>query len=133
MANKEQILDKVVRNMKQRGHTAERVADTVEVTKPTSGDVLTVSYVDAVVQSPMGGIDDASSPFLGIGTAKPGVLKVKGDTGETTLALIMDEAAALELLHELAGYANDVVVEDGDSTTELARIHGHEHLVGMGS
>lgn len=132
MANKEQILDKVVRNMKQRGATAERVGDTAEVTK-TGGDKLTVSYVDASIQSPMGGVDDASTPFLGIGTANPGQLKIKGEAGETTLAAIFDTAEALELMHELSGYANDVVVESGDDTTELARVKGHEHLPGMGS
>jgi len=132
MANKEQILDKIVRNMKQRGHTAERVDSTVELTK-TGGDILTVSYVDAEIQSPMGGIDDSASPFLGIGIANPGALKVKGEAGETTLAAIFDTVEALSLWHELSGYANDLIVEDGDSTDELARVEGHEHLKGMGS
>ena len=132
MANKEQILDKVARNMKQRGYSAERVAETVEVEK-TGGDKLTVSYVDAAVQSPMGGIDDTQSPFLGVGVAKPGQLKIKGAAGETSIALIMDTVESLALMHELSGYANDVVIEDGDSTTELARIQGHEHLIGLGA
>lgn len=132
MANKEAILDKIARNMGQRGITAERVGETVEVTK-TGGDVLTVSYVEKDVQSPMGGVDDSSSPYLGIGIAAPGSLKMKGEAGETTIAAIMDTTEALSLMHELAGYANDVVVESGDDTTELARIAGHEHLLGLGS
>lgn len=132
MANKEQILDKIARNMGQRGITAARVGETVEVTK-TGGDILTVSYDDASVQSPMGGVDDTSSPFLGIGIAKPGKIKIKGEAGETSIALIMDTAEAASLLAECAGYANDIILESGDDTTELARIAGHEHLVGLGA
>lgn len=133
MANKEAILDKIVRNSLQRGKTAARVGDTVEYTKAGgAGDTLTVSYVDKDVQSPMGGVDDSTSPFLGIGTAAPGSLKIKGDAGENTVAAIFDDGDALELLAEMAGYANDIVIEEGDSTTELARIAGHEHLLGLG-
>lgn len=132
MANKVQILDKISRNMGQRGYTAERVAETVEVEK-TGGDKLVVSYEDASVQSPMGGVDDTASPFLGIGIAKPGKIKIKGAAGENTIAAIVDTVEALSLMHEVAGYANDIIIEAGDSTTELARIHGHEHLVGLGS
>jgi hypothetical protein len=132
MANKRFILEKVERNLKQRGVAAVQSGDSVLVTK-TGGDVLTVSYVDKSVQSPMGGVSDAASPFLGIGIAAPGSLKIKGAAGENTLAAIMDQKEALELMHELAGYANDVVVEAGDSTAELARVRGHEHLLGMGS
>ena len=132
MANKEQILDKIARNMGQRGHTAERVGDTVEVTK-TGGDILTVSYDDASIQSPMGGVDDTSSPFLGIGTANPGKIKIKGEAGENTIAAIMDQLEALALMSEVSGYANDIIIEEGDTTTELARIHGHAHLVSLGS
>jgi hypothetical protein len=66
MANQEQILDKIVRNMKQRGYAAERLDTTLELEK-TGGDKLTVSYVEASIQKPMGGIDDSISPFLGIG------------------------------------------------------------------
>lgn len=132
MSNSVQILDKIARNMGQRGKTAERVGDTVEVTK-TGGDILTVSYVDASIQSPMGGVDDSVNPFLGIGTANPGKIKIKGEAGETSIATVMDTADALELLAECAGYANDIIVESGDDTTELARIHGHAHLVSLGS
>lgn len=132
MANKSQILAKIARNMGQRGLTAEVVGETVEVTK-TGGDILTVSYVDASIQSPMGGVDDSSSPFLGIGIANPGKIKIKGEAGETTIADIMDTAEALSLMSEVSGYANDIIVESGDDTTELARIHGHAHLVSLGS
>jgi hypothetical protein len=131
MANKDAMLDKIARNMKQRGVAAERVADTVEVTK-TGGDILTVSYVEKSVQKPMGGVDGSVSPFLGIGVAAPGSLKIKGEAGENTVAAIMDTAEALELMHELAGYANDVIVEAGDTTTQLARVKGSADSIGLG-
>jgi len=133
MANKDAILDKVVRNMLQRGYpNTVRSGDTVLVTK-TGGDVLTVSYTDKNVQSPMGGVSAATSPFLGIGIAAPGSLKIKGAAAETTIAGIFDTVEALALLNELAGFANDIVVERGDNTTELARLRGHETVLGLGS
>jgi hypothetical protein len=132
MANRSAILDKIVRNMLQRGYpNTVRSGDSVLVTK-TGGDVLTVSYTDKAVQSPMGGVSAAASPFLGIGIAAPGSLKVKGAAAETTIAAIVDTVEALQLLNELAGYANDIVVESGGSTAELARLRGHESVLGLG-
>lgn len=135
MANKEAMLDKIARNLKQRGLAESKVVRTasgVEVEK-TGGDKLTISYVDKAVQSPMGGVSPASAPYLGIGVAAPGSLKVKGAAAENTIAAIIDTVEALQVMHELAGYANDVIVEAGGSTTELARIRGTEHSLGMGS
>ena len=131
MANEQAILDKIVRSMGQRGVAVARVGDTVEVTK-TGGDILTVSYVLKDLQSPMGGVDGSVSPFLGIGIAAPGSIKVKGEAGENTIAAMMDTVEAMQLMHEVSGYANDVVLEAGDTTAELARIEGHEHLLGLG-
>jgi hypothetical protein len=133
MANRSAILDKVVRNMTQRGYpNTVRVADTVLVTK-TGGDVLTVSYTDKAVQSPMGGVSASGSPYLGIGIAAPGTLKIKGEAAATTIAAIFDTVEALAILNELASYANDIVVESGGSTTELARLRGEAAVLGLGS
>lgn len=133
MANSAQILDKIVRNMKQRGVSAVvRNASSVSVTK-TGGDVLTVSYVDKAIQSPMGGVSAAASPFLGMGIAAPGSLKIKGAAAESSIAAIFDTAEAIELLAEMSGYANDIVIESGASTAQLARLKGHADLLGMGA
>jgi hypothetical protein len=135
MANKEAMLDKIARNLKQRGLSEAavvRTASGVSVTK-NGGDVLTVSYVDKSVQSPMGGVSPASSPYLGIGVAAPGSLKIKGSAAETTLAAIFDTTEAVQLLAECSGYGNDIVVERGDNTTELVRIRGSAENIGMGS
>lgn len=131
MANKQQILDKIARNLTMRGVTAARSGDTVLVTK-TGGDVLTVSYVDKVVQAPMGGVDASSSPFLGIGVAAPGALKVKGEAGVTTVAGLIDTVEAVALMVELAGFGNDIILENGSNTTQIARIAGDADRQGMG-
>lgn len=129
MANKVQILDKIERNMKQRGY-----GSSVTRTSAESLDVagLTVSYVEKDVSSPMGGVDDTQSPFLGVGTAAPGALKIKGDAGENTLAAVLGDAVDAVLLAECAGKANDIIVEAGDTTAELVRIAGHADVLGLG-
>lgn len=132
MANRSPILDKLVRNMLQRGYpNTVRSGDTVLVTK-TGGHVLTVSYVSKQLQAPMGGVDPTVSPYLGIGVAAPGSLKVKGSSGENTIGAIVSAVEALALMQELAGFANDIVVEAGDTTAQLARIAGSADLLGMG-
>ena len=135
MANKDAILDKIARNLKQRGLSESvvvRSSGSVLVTK-TGGDVLTISYVDKSIQSPMGGVSAAAAPFLGIGIAAPGSLKVKGAAAETTIATVLDTVEALQVMAELTGFANDVIVESGATTTELARIRGIAEAMGMGS
>jgi hypothetical protein len=127
----EQILDKIARNMKQRGHVAERVGVTVEVTK-TGGDKLVVSYVDKDIQKPMGGIDGNVSPFLGVGIVSPGSLKIKGAAGENTIAAIMDQSQSLELMNVMSGFGNDIIVEAGDSLVQLARVAGSSDSIGLG-
>lgn len=135
MANKEAMLDKIARNLKQRGLSEAAVvrsATGVSVTK-TGGDVLTISYVDKSVQSPMGGVNPATSPYLGIGVAAPGSLKVKGAAAESTIAAVLDTVEALEVMAVLTSFANDVIVESGASPAQLARIRGIADAIGMGS
>lgn len=132
MSARDNILDKIVRNMLQRGFpNTVRSGVTVLVTK-TGGNVLVVSYTDKAVQSPMGGVSPLTSPYLGIGIAAPGSLKLKGAAGENTIAAIVTTVEALALLKELDGFANDLVVEAGDTTTQLARITGTADMLGMG-
>lgn len=126
MANRKSILDKLHRNFQQIGLTSVRGASDVVVAG------LTITYVDASIQSPMGGVSDASSPFLGIGVASPGVLKIKGAAGENALADIFVTADDLKVLAFCAHFANDVVVEAGDTATELARLPGTADLRMMG-
>lgn len=126
MANSVQVLDKIKRNLDAVGVSATRNATSVTAAG------LTISYVDASIQSPMGGVSDASSPFLGIGIANPGSIKIKGAAGENTIAGIFVNSSDLAVLACCARFANDVIVEAGDTTTELARLAGHPDLKMMG-
>jgi hypothetical protein len=126
MANPVQVLDKIKRNLDALGVAATRGSDSVVAAG------LTISYVDAAIQSPMGGVDGSSSPFLGMGIANPGSLKIKGAAGENTIAAMFDAKANLDVLACCCRFVNDVIVEAGDTTAELARLAGHPDLKSMG-
>lgn len=126
MSNPVQVLDKIKRNLDSVGVPATRNATSVTAAG------LTVSYVDASIQSPLGGVSDSSSPYLGIGIANPGVIKIKGAATENTIAAIFVAASDLAVLACCTRFANDVVIEAGDTTTELARLAGHPDLKMMG-
>ena len=127
MGNSVQVLDKISRNL-----------DQLDISNTRSGnDViaggLTISYDDAQIQEPMGGVSDKTNPFLGIGIGNPGTIKMKGAGGENTVAAILDSAENAQILAVCLGPANDVIMEAGDTTAELARLRGHVDLLGMGS
>lgn len=134
MANKEAMLDKIARNMGQRGITAVRTATSVTVAK-TGGGTLTVTYTDKAVQSPMGGVSPTASPYLGIGIAAPGSLALRGDVGtsEDTLAAILDTVEGAHLLGELTSYGNDVTINKGSDAAVLVRVRGSTDTIGVGS
>jgi len=127
MANNRFVLDKIARNLEQYGLT---------VTRGSAGQVLaaglTVSYNDAVIQSPMGGVSDAVSPFLGVGIANPGKLKVKGGAGQNTLAAILGTADDVTVWSIVARFANDASIEAGDTATELLALRGHPDMLAVG-
>lgn len=126
MANPVQVLDKIKRNLDAVGVPATRNATSVTAAG------LTISYVDASIDSPMGGVNGNASPYLGIGIANPGSIKIKGAATENTIAGIFVNAADLAVLACCTRFANDVVVEAGDTATELARLAGHPDLKAMG-
>ena len=126
MANKVQILDKIERNLKQRGLDAVRNGQTVEVAG------LEVTYSDKEIQKPMGGVDDSQSPFLGVGIAAPGSIKIKGTGTDQTIAAMFDSLDAMNVYHEAAGFANDVAIE-AQNGTDLGRVRGMSDWNGLGS
>jgi len=137
MANKDQILDKIARNMKQRGQAAERVGDSV-VVENGSND-LVVTYEAKDVQSPMGGINDTQSPFLGIGIAAPGSIKITGAGVSTanpaTVGELIDSAAAAITLAVVAAFANDIMLSNANAGAGAdldQRIGGHADVLGLG-
>lgn len=124
--NKRQIIQKLKRNCDMLGIVATTDLETLTV------DGVVVSCVDLSIQKPMGGIDGSVSPFLGMGVAAPGKIKFKGDAGENTIAAIMTSADRLKLFSLVMGFGNDVIVEAGDTTTELARIPGAVDVINVG-
>ena len=111
MANKVQILDKIERNCRQVG-----IAVTRDSAEQLTAAGMVITYTDAVIESPQGGIDDSTSPFLGIGIANPG--KINIDTDPTAL----DEYRVLRIV---SGMANTIVIP-------LGELEGHVDLLGMG-
>ena len=128
MGMKDQILDKIKRNLDVLGIAATRNTDDVTL----DVDSRIISYVDSDIKKPMGGIDPQVSPFLGIGVANPGQLKMKGAGGQNTIAAIMTTEDTLRAWAVMGNFANDKVLEAGDTTSELARVEGQEDLQGMG-
>jgi len=95
-------------------------------------DNLTISAVDASIQSPMGGVDGNVSPYLGIGIVAPHKLKIKGDAGQNTIAAIMTSALRLQILKIVGDFSCNVIIEAGDTATQLAEIRGNVDLPMMG-
>jgi hypothetical protein len=99
MAMSKQILNKIQRNLSQFGIAATRDASNNVV---AAG--MTISYVDAQIQGPMGGIDGSTSPFLGIGVGNPGQISI--DTNPSTLA-------QYQVLAICAAFANSIAIPAG--------------------
>jgi hypothetical protein len=117
--NKVQILNKIKRNLDQRGISAVRGVDDVVAAGAT------ITCVDAEIQSPMGGSNGSVSPFLGMGIANPGKIQV-----EVVDVTAMDLSGdIIAVLREVFGFANDVVLTDGVVSVDVRAM---ADLVGMG-
>lgn len=126
-----QIMAKIARNCAQRGLTVNSNSGSAVVIENGSND-LTVSYVAASIDLPMGGVSPASSPFLGVGVVSPGQLKLKSaSTATDTIADVLDTTVAATVLAVLVGLGNDIVLENVDATFS-ATIRGNADLLGMG-
>lgn len=126
-----QIMAKIARNCAQLGLTVNSNSGQAVVIENGSND-LTVSYVAASIQAPMGGVDPAVSPFLGVGVVNPGSLKLKSSsTASDTIADVLDTTVAAQVLKVLAGFGNDIILENVDATFS-ATLRGNPDLVGMG-
>lgn len=120
MANRKQVLDKIARNLDMLG-----IANTRGDSSVVAG-VITITYEDATIQKPEGGIDDQASPFLGIGVANPG--KIKMDLGGEDL----DSLAKLKVLRVVAGHANNIVLDNAATPAVEGELQGSVDLLGMG-
>lgn len=126
-----QIMAKIARNAAQLGLTVNSQTASAVVIENGSND-LTVSYVAASIDAPMGGVDGSASPFLGMGVANPGKLKLKSSsTAADAISDVIDSVVAAKVLHMLGGFANSVVLENSDATFS-AELRGDVDMVGMG-
>lgn len=131
MANPVQILAKLARNAQQVGLTVNSQSASAVVIENGSND-LTISYVAASIQAPMGGVDPSVSPYLGVGIANPGKLKLKSSsTAADSIADVIDSVVAAKVLCLMAGMANNIILENSDATFS-AEIRGDADLIGMG-
>lgn len=131
MANSKQILAKIARDAAMLGLTVNSQSQTAVVIENGSND-LTVGYVDASIQAPMGGIDPSASPYLGIGIGNPGKIRIKSAISTAdTIADVIDSVVAAKVLALCAGFANNIVLENSDAAFS-AEIRGHADLIGMG-
>lgn len=130
MANSVQILDKIARDMDMLAIAYTRASDG-SITINNGANDLTFSYVSASIQAPMGGIDPATSPFLGIGVGAPGQIKVKFQAA--TVAACLDTSLAIRSFCVALGRGNDVILEDSAGTPNQVLIRGHVDMIGVGA
>jgi hypothetical protein len=131
MANGKQILDKLARDLEMLGMTVTRGASNSVIVDNASND-LTLSYTAASIQSPMGGVSDASAPYLGIGVANPGKIKIKSaSTAADAFSDVIDSLIAAKVLAVVAGFANNIELENSDATY-TAEIRSNADLIGLG-
>lgn len=132
MANSKQILQKLARNAKMLGLTVNSESQTAVVIENGSND-LTISYVDASFSpSVVGGVDSSVSPYLGIGTANPGKIKISAPTATDTVPAVLDSAVAAKVLAMCAALANDIQLCSDAGATVVAEIRGHSDIIGLG-
>lgn len=126
-----QLMAKIARNASQLGLTVNSQTGSAVVINNASND-LTISYVAASIDSPMGGVDGSASPFLGMGVSNPGQLKMKSSsTAADDISDVIDSLVAAKVLHMLGGFSNDVVLENSDATF-TAQLRGDVDNLGMG-
>ncbi len=126
-----QIMAKIERNARQLGLTVLSNSGSAVVIDNGSND-LTVSYVAPSITAPMGGVDPATSPFLGVGVVSPGSLKLKSSsTAADAISDVIDSVVAAKVLHMLGGFANNVLLENSDATF-TAELRGSVDALGLG-
>lgn len=131
MANITSIMNKVARNAQELGLTVLSQTASSVVIDNGSND-LTVGYIAASIQAPMGGVDPTVSPYLGIGIANPGQISLTSSihTGGN-MSDIIDSQVAAQVLQLLSGFANDIVLSN-DNASFTCRLRGDADLLGMG-
>jgi hypothetical protein len=130
--NTKAILDKLARNLDQFGIVETRGAQNSVIVFNGGTNILTISYVAAQIQAPMGGVDDTLSPFLGIGTNNPGTILIKSSIStDSDVGDVIDGQVAAQVFAMVCGLANDIVLQNS-SALQVAYIRGTVDLLSMG-
>jgi hypothetical protein len=159
MANITSISNKIARNAQILGLTvAAQGYDSfgnAYVTITADTGTLSVYYLTAEIQYPMGGVNPMVSPYLGIGVANPGQLMLVSSVSTTgSMTDIINGPISAQLFQMISGMDNDIVLADsltlsGRSATDSSiqglppsvggaaaaywvRIRGDSDLLGMG-
>jgi hypothetical protein len=112
MANKNDILNKIHRDLGQLGLSSTRTTYAVKI-----GNLI-IRYLDDTMSGPMGGVSDASAPYLGLGAGNPGAIEVSGlldaDNAITDLLATEDDLKAFRIC---SMYGNSIAVLAGDTAS----------------
>jgi len=117
MANTTSISQKIARNAQVLGYTVSAQGydafGNAFVTITADTGSLSVYYLTAAIQLPMGGVTPTVSPYLGIGVANPGQLMLVSSVSTAgSMADIINGPISANILAMCAGFANDLVLAD---------------------
>jgi hypothetical protein len=149
MANITSISNKIARNAQVLGITVvSQQYDTfgnASVTLQADAGTITISYVLAEIQYPMGGVNPMVSPYLGIGIANPGQLLLQSSVSSAgTMADIINGPISAQILAMCAWFDNDLYLANAAFTPAgggsagpgtggySVRLRGDSDLLGMG-
>jgi len=159
MANITSISNKIARNAQILGLTVSAQGydsfGNAYVTMTADTGTLSVYYLTAEIQYPMGGVNPMVSPYLGIGVANPGQLMLVSSVSTAgSMADIINGPISAQILAMLAWFDNDLILADsatlagrsatdssiqglpasvgGASAAYWVRLRGDSDLLGMG-
>ncbi len=160
MANITSISNKIARNAQILGLTVVSqqydAFGNAQVTLQADVGTLTVSYILAEIQYPMGGVNPMVSPYLGIGVANPGQLMLASSVSTTgSMADIINGPISAQILAMCAWFDNDLILADSVTASDFyaqsiqnvsglppsvggagaaywVRLRGDSDLIGMG-
>lgn len=150
MANSTQIAAKVARNAQILGITVisqgyDAFGNATVTLQADGAETLTMSYVLAEIQYPMGGVNPQISPYLGIGIANPGQLLLQSNISTNgNITDILTGPISAQIFAMLAWFDNDLYLANGafapagggpagvGSGGFFFRVRGDSDLLGMG-
>jgi len=150
MANITSIMNKIARNAQVLGITVvSQQYDSfgnASVTLQADSANITVSYVLAEIQYPMGGVNPMVSPYLGIGIANPGQLLLQSSIATSgNMSDIINGQISAQILQMCSGFDNDLYLANSAFTPAgggplgpgsggyFVRLRGDSDLLGMGN